>query len=77
MPDEYIGGAASWRPCVVAYPHQGPQLRLQGGPHIQGNKVALVDLRPRIFLRDLSVSSVVNQENKKETFIRVRTGVGL
>ena len=31
----------------------------------QGNKVALVDLRPCFLLRDLSVSSVVNQENKK------------
>ena len=77
MPDEYIGGAASWRPCNVAYPHQGEAVRGEGGAHIQGNKVALVALRPRILLRDLSVSSVVNQENKKETFIRVRTGVGL
>ena len=53
-----------------------PTAEAARGPHIQGNKVALVDLRPRIILRDPSVSSVVNQENKKETFIRVRTGVG-
>ena len=24
VPIVYIGGAASWRPCNVAYPHQGP-----------------------------------------------------
>ena len=24
VPVTYIGGAASWRPCNVAYPHQGP-----------------------------------------------------
>ena len=62
----------------MAYPHHlSPTAEAVRGPHIQGNEVALVDLRPCSLLRDLSVSSVVNQENKKVVFTRVRSGVGL
>ena len=40
----YFGSAASWRPCNVVWPHQGPvshSRRLYGRPSAQCNKVAL------------------------------------
>ena len=40
----YFGSAASWRPCNVVWPHQGPvphSRRLYGEPYAQCNKVAL------------------------------------
>ena len=49
--DTAQGSAASWRPCNVAYPHQGPlpQLKLKGRPHIQGNKLPWFILCPSLF----------------------------
>ena len=63
----YIGGAASWRPRNVANPHQGLVLHSWNSKGADISKVTKLPwLTFPCFLHcDLSVSSVVNQENKK------------